>query len=350
MVHFRGFLTVVGIISCLHFSCAQEFGMNSLIKAKPFGVNLAGPEFGGGQMPGEFGKQYMYPSGVDLDYFLAKGITLIRLPFKWERLQHELNGALNPQELQRLTGFMEAARERDMLVIFDLHNYARRQVDGKSVIIGTGPVTVAHLSDFWKRLASEMKSYRSNIYGFALMNEPYGLSSSSEWFKMAQSSIYSIREVDKETTILVGGNDWSSAERWVEQSDTLKYLFDPNENLIFEAHVYFDKDASGAYRGTYDEEMASPYVGIERIQPFINWLKVNGFRGFVGEYGVPGDDDRWLEAMDHFLSYLQRNNINATYWAGGPWWGNYKLSIMPDKHGDKPQMEVFKKYLYTLPE
>ncbi len=350
MFNYRQLISVVGFFFCMHVFSAQDLDQSTLKNPQPFGVNLAGAEFGGGEMPGEFGKKYIYPTEVDLDYFLDNGIHLIRLPFKWERLQHDLNASLNPEELLRLTTFMEAARERDMLVILDLHNYARRQVNGETFVIGTGPVEVEHLTDFWKRLAIELKTYKPTIYGFALMNEPYGLNHPSEWFEMAQSSIYGIREVDQETTILVGGNDWSSAERWVEQSDTLKYLFDPNDNLIFEAHVYFDNDASGAYRGSYDEEMATPYIGIERIQPFVNWLRVNDFRGFVGEYGVPGDDERWLVAMDNFLSYLQRNNINATYWAGGPWWGNYKLSIMPDKNGEKPQMKVFRKYLYTMPE
>ena len=36
---------------------------------------------------------------------------------------------------------------------------------------------------------------------------------------------------------MVGGNDWSSAERWIEQSDTLKFLKDPANNLAFEAHL-----------------------------------------------------------------------------------------------------------------
>lgn len=347
MFRMRRVCRIVGVFVILCLMNVQAFGQVAQGEAQPFGVNLAGAEFGGGKMPGEFGKQYTYPTEVDLDYFSERGMKLIRLPFKWERMQHELNGELNNEELQRLTQFMEAARDKDMLVILDLHNYARRQVDGETFVIGTGPVKVEHLADFWKRLTVAMQSYRENIYGFALMNEPYGLETPSEWFNMAQSSIYGIREVDMETTVLVGGNDWSSAERWVEQSDTLKYLFDPGDNLIFEAHVYFDHDASGAYRGTYEEEKATPYIGVERIQPFVNWLKVNGFRGFVGEYGVPGDDDRWLEAMDNFLSYLQRNNINATYWAGGPWWGKYKLSIMPDEDGDKPQMGVVERYLYT---
>ena len=164
---------------------------------------------------------------------------------------------------------------------------------------------------------------------------------------MVQTSIIAIREVDMKNTIIVGGNDWSSAERWPYMSDTLKYLFDPADNLMFEAHVYFDKDASGSYRGTYDEEEASPFKGVERVKPFVKWLKENNFRGLIGEYGVPDNDERWLVTLDNFLSYIQDEGINATYWAGGPWWGKYKLRITPDRGKDRPQMKIVGKYLYT---
>lgn len=246
----------------------------------------------------------------------------------------------------RLKDFVSAVEEREMKVILDLHNYARRNINGESVIIGTKGLEAAHLADFWRKLADEMKSY-PNIYGYGLMNEPHDLSDSLTWFEMAQAAILAIRKVDMNNTIIVGGNDWSSAERWLQMSDTLKYLSDPADNLMFEAHVYFDKDASGSYKGSYDEEDASPYRGVERVVPFAKWLKENNFRGLIGEYGVPDNDDRWLVTLDNFLSYIKNEGINATYWAGGPWWGKYKLRITPDRGKDRPQMKIVEKYLYT---
>lgn len=313
---------------------------------RPFGVNLACAEFGESNLPGEYDVHYTYPTIRELDYFKNKGLSLIRLPFKWERMQNELNADLSLTELNRLKNFVRAAEERGIDVILDLHNYARRYHNGVKNRIGTGGVSVNHLADFWKRFAAEMKPF-TNIYGLGLMNEPYDLDKATPWFDMAQSCINAIREVDTECTIIVGGDDWSSAERWVEKSDTLKYLKDSGNNLLFEAHVYFDKDASGSYRKTYDEEECTPMKGVERVRPFANWLKENGLRGFVGEYGVPQNDERWLVTMDNFLTYLQKEGINATYWAAGPWWGKYVLSLAPGKDGDKPQMKIIEKYLYT---
>ncbi len=321
-------------------------GKNKTHIQQPFGVNLACAEFNEANMPGEFNKHFTYPTIKELDYFKSKGLMLIRLPFKWERIQPEQHGALDVLELARLKEFISLAQERNMKVIPDLHNYGRRFVNGKKTIIGTGDLTVAHFADVWQKLANELKAF-NNIYGYGLMNEPHDLDNSTSWFTMAQAAINSIRKVDKNTMIIVGGDDWSSAERWLEQSDNLKNLRDRYRNLMFEAHVYFDADASGSYKRSYDEEGCSPTKGIERVQPFVNWLKDNKFRGMIGEYGVPDTDERWLDTMDNFLSYLQENGITATYWAAGPWWGKYKLSLQPRDGADRPQMKVVEKYLYT---
>ena len=53
----------------------------------------------------------------------------------------------------------------------------------------------------------------------------------------------------------------------------------------------------------------------------------HGKRGFVGEYGVPDDDGRWLDILDSALKYLQENGVNGTYWSAGPRWGDYKLAV-----------------------
>ena len=180
------------------------------------------------------------------------------------------------------------------------------------------------------------------------MNEPHDLAPETKWFDMAQASINAIREVDTNTLIMVGGNDWSSAERWIEQSDTLKFLKDPANNLAFEAHVYFDKDASGTYKYSYEEEECYLEKGIDRVKPFVEWIKQNKFHGFIGEYGIPDNDPRWNETLDLFLGYLQENGINGTYWAAGPWWDTYFMAITPKDGKDRPQMPIIEKYTSTL--
>lgn len=312
----------------------------------PFGINLAGADFGN-NMPGTFNVDYTYPTANEFDYYKSKGLTLVRLPFKWERIQQTLNGNLDLDELLRIKNVLQFAEDRNMKVILDLHNYCRYQLNGTTKIIGSNNLSIAHIKNLWTKLAAEFKDYGC-IWGYGIMNEPHDLLANAPWFDTAQEIINGIRTVDSNTKIIVAGDSWSSAERWMQYSDNLKNLSDTSNKLIFEAHVYFDNDASGTYNEGYDAEGAYPNIGIDRVTPFINWLQTNNLNGFVGEYGVPADDSRWLIALDNFLNHLKQNCVNGTYWAGGPWWGNYILSAEPNGSTDKPQMSILEKHLATL--
>ena len=316
-------------------------------KAEPFGVNLAGAEFGV-NMPGLFNRDYTYPTIAELDYFKSKGLNLVRLPFKWERIQPSLRGPLDDLELGRMKNFVNAAEARGVKIILDMHNYGRRKINGTEHIIGSPDLSIGDVADVWARLAAEFKS-KTNIWAYGLMNEPHGMLTSTPWFDIAQALITKIRTVDQATMILVAGDGWSSAWRWPQFSNNLKSLVDPSRNLMFEAHIYFDNDASGKYDQSYDLEGTTANTGVDRVQPFVKWLKDNKLRGFVGEYGVPDNDPRWLLTLDNMLKYLQNNCVNGTYWAAGPWWGNYTLAVEPKNGLDRPQMEVLLKYKNTDP-
>lgn len=312
----------------------------------PFGVNASGAEFAHDKVPGIYNKNYTYPTVAQLDYFKAKGLTLFRMPFLWERIQHELGGELDKAELLRMSAFVDAARERNLWVIIDMHNYGRRYVNGTREIIGSPALPVHHVADVWKKLAEAFKS-KENIWAYDVMNEPHDMLPGTTWFNIAQAIIKDIREVDTKTTIMVSGDSWSSAVRWLQFSADLKDLKDPSKNLVFQAHIYFDEDASGGYKKSYDEEKTTPMTGVERAKPFIKWLKENKLKGFVGEYGVPDDDPRWLTTLDNLLGYLKENSINGCYWSSGPWWGKYKLAIEPRDNIDRPQMQVLIKYQFA---
>jgi endoglucanase len=144
---------------------------------------------------------------------------------------------------------------------------------------------------------------------------------------------------------MVEGESYSNAATWMEHNDNLKYLVDPSNSIIYNAHCYFDNDYSGTYAKSYDESNVNAYTGVECVKPFVNWLKANGKMGFVGEFGVPKNDARWLPVLDNFLHYLTANGISGSYWAAGPWWKNYPLSLHPVAGNDQPQMGIYAKYL-----
>jgi len=316
------------------------------ISTARFGVNLACGEFG--STPGVYNTDYTYPRVAELDYYKSKGLTLIRMPFKWERVQHDVAGSLDTNlDIMKIKEFVQAAQDRGISVILDMHNYARRKVYDKSFVIGqTDALTIENFVDVWIKLANEFKGY-SNIYGYDIMNEPHDLGTVS-WLKVSQAVVDGIRSVDDHTPIIVEGNAWASSGSWPTSSDSLKYLTDPANNIVYQAHCYFDSNSSGVYTSSYGNEVVSDMIYYIRLKQFVEWLKTNNKRGMIGEFGVPGNDTRWLTMLDRSLTYMKDNNISATFWAGGPWWGTYKLSIEPSgtvgNYVDKPQMTILKKY------
>lgn len=305
------------------------------------GVNLAGAEFGSTR--GKYGTDYIYPGISQLDYFKSKGVELVRLPFTWERMQPSLGGELDPAELARMVRFLDAAAERGFKVVIDLHNYGR--YDGK--VIGSADVSVAEFKDFWTKLASVLKDHPA-IWGFGIMNEPHDMGSSTAWPRAAQAATDGIRSTGSDDIIIVSGDGWSGAHSWKQYNANLD-VYDPLDNLMYEAHQYFDRGSTGVYK-TYDQEGAYPMVGVDRVKPFLDWLEENGHRGFIGEYGVPDNDPRWLTVLDNFVKALEEHNIPSAYWAAGPWWGKYSLAIEPRNGVDRPQMDILERYLGDTPD
>lgn len=325
------------------------------------GVNLASAGFGG-VYPGTVGTHYGWPTAEDIDYHKARGMELIRLPFRWERVQRSYNAELWPSEMARMDEFLDLAEERGVLVILDMHNFGRYHIwDGKGstpytnypgYIIGSPQAPRSAFVDVWRKLATHLKD-RDCIWAYDIMNEPYNMGS-YDWKTTAQYAINGIRQVDPDTMIMISGDSYSSAVRWVSASGDLIELNDPSDNLIFQAHVYFDRNQSGAYpssSNSFDLEEATVTRGVEWVTPFQNWLTEEETHGFLGEFGIPDEDPRWGGLIQNLLAYLKDNNMSATYWAAGPRWGNYHLrSNIRANHDESPQMQAMLPYLTEAPK
>ena len=319
------------------------------------GVNIAGAEFG--KVPGTIHKDFTYNNEQTFRYFGEKGFDVFRVPVKWERIQPQLNGSLDAENLAALRKNIEWAKKYDSTVLIDLHNYARRHVtiDGKdkSAVIdaeigGRVPLTREHLADVWLKLSKEFKDEPA-VYGYGLMNEPNKMGNSS-WKEISNAVVKAIRASGDRKLILVGGDHWSNAAGWEKHNGEKSWIEDPDNNFIYEAHCYFDSDNSGSYKQTYEDELKKnaelPNVGVRRARNFIDWCAKNKVRGFIGEYGVPGNDERWNTVLENFMSALDDARMGGAYWAAGTYWGKYPLSVQPSKDDkDQPQMAVLLKHL-----
>src|SRR5206468_221018 len=156
---------------------------------------------------------------------------------------------------------------------------------------------------------------------------------------------------DNKLIMVPGGASYSAAQRWPNDNGATSWISDPANNFMYEAHQYFDFDNSGSYNRSYDQELASnpnlPNVGPTRIAPFVNWCKTNSVRCYLGEYGVPNNDPRWLTVLDNLLKALDDAGMDGTYWAAGEWWGNYSLSVQPANNftTDRAQTPVLLSHL-----
>ncbi|WP_158973982.1 cellulase family glycosylhydrolase, partial [Pseudomonas sp. BAV 4579] len=294
------------------------------------GLNFSGATFAAQVLPGVNDRNFIFPAESHFQQWSAKGVKLVRFPILWERLQSSMGANLDPTYAGLIDRTLGYAQKYGVKVILDLHNYARYQ--GK--VIGAGEIPYEAFQNLMTRVAQRWGTHAA-LYGYDIMNEPHD--AVSNWPTAAQYGINGVRAVDSTHPIFVEGNGWADTTRWPQWNDTLLKLNDPANNLIFMAQAFFDTSLNVA--------TLSPSYGVERLKPFVSWLKANNKRGFIGGFGVPDTDARWLPILDGMLAYLKQNCIPATYWAAGPGWGTYNQAVEPINGKERPQWAVLAKYL-----
>ena len=228
------------------------------------GVNVAGGEFGGpggstdsfsNTNPGSYDHTYHYDAAETFTYLAQRGVKLVRIPFRWERLQPHLGAPLDEAELERIRRVVGRARASRLRVVLDMHNFGAYYLsDGKQGIrrpIGSSQVTSAHFNDVWLRISA---AFRDNpgVIGYGLMNEPVGLPGSERvhpaqvWERASQGALSTIRRSGDRKLILVSGYAWSGVQEWSRQHP-VPWITDIGDNHRYEAHHFWDRDHSGDY-------------------------------------------------------------------------------------------------------
>jgi len=305
------------------------------------GVNIAGGDFAAENLPGTYGRDYIYPDPDTIAYFAAKGMNIIRVPIRWERIQHQLEGALDSEEMKRLDDVIGYARSRGLRVILDVHNYATYY----GTVIGKKELPTSALGDLWRRIGERYRNNETVVFG--LMNEPNALPTET-WLEAANIAIAEIRRAGAKNLILVPGNGWSSARDWVggdygtPNSEVMLNVEDPANNFAYDVHQYFNSDFTGT-----TGDCQSIDIGIATLSPVTQWAREHRLRAFLGEIGV-GSSRTCLEALDRVMRFMNENTdvwLGWAYWAGGSWWSkDYFTSIQPLGGKDRPQMAVLEKY------
>ncbi|HBS78101.1 MAG TPA: cellulase [Pseudomonas sp.] len=308
------------------------------------GINLVGVNFGSGvfdpgTVPGIYNKGYTYADESYYKRHAGLGFKLIRLGFLWERIQPKLGTELDAAELGRIKQSLDYAQKYGIKVVLDMHNYYRYY--GK--VINSPEVPRAQFAETWRKIAVAVSKHPA-LYGYGLMNEPYN-TGNNLWPQTAQAAGQAIRKIDPSKWIMIAGDRYSSAFHWQKYNTSLindPWMRDPKNNLVYEAHQYLDYNYSGTY--TNRAETFAPMLGVERVKPWVEWLKANKLRGFLGEHGIPDFSPSAVVATDNLLAYLNANCIPSTYWAAGPRWGEniMALDVTSGKH--RPQLAPLQKH------
>ncbi len=341
------------------------------------GVNLSGGDFGDvyatGTTFGAYGAEYVYPSQPEMadpnkhremDYHWGKGVRIIRVPFKWQRVQPVLFGPLygdggtgswtGRQDMRRIDELVAYWTGLGGIAMLDCHNYMGYSFSASSsgkVKYDSTTIPIAALADLWERLADR---YAGNPkIWFDLMNEPSGDGATTIGTAAnMQAVVNAVRaRTDFTGKLLCEGASYSSAARWVTggQAAAFDDFHDPAGNFAFSPHCYLDADGSGT-KGTCISGAPN------RLTDITSWARSNGFKLFLGE--VAGGNPATLgqegcaTVVPAVYDYMVANDdvwIGWTTWGGGRLWGGtYAFRLDPLNYAtpvDSGAMQMLLPYL-----
>ncbi len=211
---------------------------------------------------GRYEHCYKYDTQETFDYLAARGLDLVKIEFRWEILQRKPGGPLHGKSQERLVAVTERALQAGHEVILSMHNFGAYWLfDGEKGVrrpIGSKKISIADYTDVWAKLSVVFGSYDDVHY--AIMSEPVGLKPKGElsaaqvWEQASQAAVATIRAAGDDSTILVNGYRWSSLADW-EDIHPDPWIADPENNFLYTAHHYWDRDWSGSYDHSYEEEV-----------------------------------------------------------------------------------------------
>ena len=259
------------------------------------GVNLAGGDFSDAGPNGALNLSkytqpnagYYYPSVGDWAVLYARGVRLVRLPFRWERVQTVLKGPLN-HDIDVFVAAVTAAGAAGVQVLVDVHNYGRYDTAangntgysttgvldvGQNAPAAVGGTMISCLVDFWSKMATRLKG-NAGLHSYGIMNEPHDLTGGvATWQDACRQSVEAIRLIDQTSRIGVPGYFYDTVSGWVSQNGSTPWLTEiipagqtgangtatrnTDPLIYFEGHHYWDNDGSGGYAQTYDQEVSN---------------------------------------------------------------------------------------------
>lgn len=208
-----------------------------------------------------YGTCYAYDSQETFDFLAARGIEAVKIEFRWELVQRDLGGPLWRKGIRRLEAVVGRARDAGLEVVLSMHNFgAYFLFDGEEGVrrtVGSRKLPARYLADVWRRLSNRFGDDPAIAY--AIMCEPVNLHGRGDrtpvevWEDVARKVVEGLRASGDDALVYVAGYQWSALAGWAERHPE-PWIDD--ERVVYEAHHYWDRDASGTYEHSYAEEEA----------------------------------------------------------------------------------------------
>jgi endoglucanase len=264
--------------------------------------------------------------------------------------------AFQPENLAKLDQAVKAAEEARLYVALTCREGPGRPDFNRSHEIWQEAAAQEAYAKMWREVASHYRG-RACIIGYDLMCEPHPDREAGkplgDWNALAKKITAAIREVDKETPILVNSSGWAYPQLF----DSLQPTGDAR--TVYTVHFYDPHYYTHQKPG---EKVAYPGFRVPGKQT-VAWDKsvleahlapVRAFQEkyqvpiFVGEFGcaryAPGVED-WMRDQ---LDLYERNGWSWAYWAFREWdvMNIERTADATDKvnHPDAPLLNLFKTY------
>ena len=253
-----------------------------------------GPDFAA-----EFWQKFKdnYITRKDIEFIASQGANTVRLPFNYKLFTDEdyMGLTRNQDGFARIDSVVAWCRDAGLYLILDMHDCPGGQT-GDNIDDGHGypwlfesKVSQDLFCDIWKRIAYRYKD-ETIILGYELANEPI-----AHYFEnkdalnqllepLYKRAVSTIREVDVNHVILLGGARWNS-----DFFMFTDWTFD--NNIMYTCHRYGGEPTAEAIKG------------------YIDFRDKTQLPMYMGEIGH--NTDEW---QAQFVKVMKENNIGYTFW------------------------------------
>ena len=262
-------------------------------------IDLMMKEAVGPDFTAEFWQQFKdnYVTKADIDFVAQQGANTIRLPFNYKLFTDEDYMGQTGQKdgYQRIDSVVSWCKANNLYLILDMHDCPGGQT-GDNIDDGHGYPWLFEseqsqqlFCNIWREIASRYQN-ETTILGYELMNEPIAhyFANKDSLYQLLQPlykrCVASIREVDQNHIILLGGAHWNS---FFWMLDDASY----DDKLMYTCHRYGGPATKDA------------------IAHYINFRDSINHPMYMGEFG-----HNTMEWQSDFVYVLKQNNIGYTFW------------------------------------